>query len=202
MTSELSFRPRVRLPANLTVRFSSEAITAADPRGWCEQRAEELLGQRARGRDVQRLAGCLEEHLEFFRSEMPLITAALCFYPDYSTLPPRAMVQVKAFGGDRLLSMDEMRNFYATPDEMSVGNTELTETELQSGPAIRVHWYRKAEPDKRRSMVVEEIVWLVWPPGSMFTVAMTTSWGQPAFSKAGAVIADQIARNFRAEPKS
>jgi hypothetical protein len=45
-------------------------------------------------------------------------------------------------------------------------------------------------------------VWLVWPPGSTFTIAMSTRWGQPVFAEAGAVIADEMAQNFRIESGS
>jgi hypothetical protein len=189
------------LPANLTVPFGQEALTTADPGGWCQQRAASLLGARASGRVVRRLADSLEEHLGFFRSEMPLIAAAVCFYPDYATLPPRAMVTVQGFEGDseKALTMDKARDFYGKPDEMSFGETELTESELPSGPAIRVHRYRKADPGKRRSTIIEEIVWLVWPPGWTFTIVMSVRWGQPVFAEAGAVIADEMAQNFRIE---
>jgi hypothetical protein len=204
MTSELPFRPLVRLPANLTVRFGPEALTTADPGGWCQERAAALLGVRPDGRDAQRLARSLAEHLEFFRSDMPLIVAAVCFYPDYATVPPRAMVKVEAFGGDpeTALTADKARDFYAKPDEMSFGAAELTGAELPSGPALRVHRYRKTDPGKRRSTIMEEIVWLVWPPGSTFTIAMSTRWGQPVFAEAGAVIADEMAQNFRIESGS
>lgn len=205
MTNELPFRPLVLLPVNLTVQFGREALTTADPRGWCEQRAADLLGARASGRDVRRLAGSLEEHLGFFRSEMPLIVAAVCFYPDYVTLPPRAMVRVEAFGGgpEKAFTMDKARDFYAKPDDMSFGETELTESELPAGPAIRVHRYRRADPGKRRSKIMEEIVWLVWPPQDpTVTIAMSTRWVQPVFAQAGAVIADEMAENFRIEPGS
>jgi hypothetical protein len=96
----LPFVPLVRLPARLTVRFGQEALTAPDGRAWCEQKAAALLGEGARGKDVSHLAGCLETHLEIFRKEMPLLLGAIFFYPDYKTLPPRALVAVHALVGD------------------------------------------------------------------------------------------------------
>lgn len=201
--NKLPFQPLVVLPANLTVPFGQEALTTADPRGWCQQRAAGLLGELAHGSDVRRLARSLEEHLGYFKSEMPLIAAAVCFYPDFATLPPRAMLSVQGFGGDpeKALTMDKVRDYYAKPDGKSIGETELTESELPSGPAIRVHRYRKFSPRKRWTRIREEIVWLVWPPpGSVITIVMATRWEQRAFAEAGAVIADEMAQNFRIEP--
>ena len=43
MTDELPFRPVVRFPAKLTVKFDAEALTTADPGGWCRLRAADLL---------------------------------------------------------------------------------------------------------------------------------------------------------------
>jgi hypothetical protein len=201
--NDLPFRPLVRLPDNLTVRFGREPLTTGDPRAWCQQKAADLLGPQAPASDVKRLARSLEEHLEFFRKDMPLIVAAVCFYPNYRTVPPRAMVKVEAFGGapdGESLTMDKVREFYAKPDHMSFGETELTEPELPVGQALRVHRYRKTDPGKRRTKIMEEVVWVVWPRGSTFAIAIATRWLEPWFGKAGATIADSIAKDFRVEP--
>lgn len=80
--TSLPFRPDVGLPGDLTVRFGREALTAPDGGAWCEQKAAALLGAGARGKDVSRLARCLQEYLEIFRKDMPFVVAAICFYPD------------------------------------------------------------------------------------------------------------------------
>lgn len=118
---------------------------------------------------------------------------------------------VKAFTGDPaspedpdngLLTMDMAYESFARPDDASfIGETELTESEVPAGQALRAHRYRKVDPGKRRSRIMEEILWLVWPPDTSSVVIMTTRWDEPAFSEAAAVIADGIARNFRVEPK-
>jgi hypothetical protein len=76
----------------------------------------------------------------------------------------------------------------------------MTETEVPTGPALRVHRYRKAEPTKRRSSIVEEMDWIICPPGSTQAVMMITTWDEPLFSKAAIMIADDMAKNFRIEP--
>ena len=207
----LPFKPLVWLPPELTVWFGREALTAPDGGAWCAQKAAALLGAGARGKDVSRLTHCLEEHLEIFRKDMPLVIAAIVFYPDYATLPPRAAVVVKAFVGDPdspgdrdkgLMDIDKTREAFANPDKASfVGDPELTEPEVPAGPALRVRRNRKVDPGKRRSKIMAEIIWLVWPPDTSTAVMMTTNWEQPAFSEAAGVIADGIARNFRVEPK-
>jgi hypothetical protein len=208
--TSLPFTPLVRLPASLTVRYAHEALNADDGEAWCAQKAVDLLGPGAQDKDVRRLTGCLEEHLEIFKGDRPLVVAAICFYPDYATLPPRAAVVVKAFTGDPdhpedlengLMTMDMAREFVTRPDNAFVGEPELSESEVPAGPALRVRRNRKVDPDKRRSKIMAEIVWMIWPPDTSTVVIMTTHWEQPAFSEAAGVIADGIARNFRVEPK-
>jgi hypothetical protein len=93
-----------------------------------------------------------------------------------------------------------MREFYDQPDELSFGQTELSETQVPTGPALRVHRYRRTEPGKRRSPVGEELVWILWPPESTAIITIAVRWLESAFSEAGIKIADDMARNFRAEP--
>jgi hypothetical protein len=91
------------------------------------------------------------------------------------------------------------REIYA-PDERSFGETEMTETEVPAGPALRVHRYRKLEPDKRRTEIVEELSWVICPPGSTQAAMIATTWSESGFSTPGTKIADDMARNFRIEP--
>jgi hypothetical protein len=76
----------------------------------------------------------------------------------------------------------------------------MTQTEVPVGSALRVHRFRKVDPDQRRSRMGEEVTWFIWPPDSAVAVMMVTRWLEPVFSEAGAKIADDMARNFRVEP--
>jgi hypothetical protein len=67
------------------------------------------------------------------------------------------------------------------------------------GPALRVHRFRKADPVKKRTAIVEEIAWVICPPKSSQAVMMSTKWGEPAFSPAAITIADDMAENIRIE---
>ena len=67
------------------------------------------------------------------------------------------------------------------------------------GPALRVHRFRKADPVKKRTAIVEEIAWVICPPESSQAVMMSTKWGEPAFSQAAVTIADDMAENIRIE---
>jgi hypothetical protein len=203
--TELPWEPVVYLPVDLTVRFGADVLTAGDPGPWCQRKAAELLGPDADHKQVSRLARCLAEYAAHFRGERPLIAAAVFFYPDFRTIPARAMAKVEAFGEHSVtgpLTMATMREIFRQPDELSFGELEMTETEVPAGPALRVHRFRRAEPGKRRSRIGEELVWIIWPPGSTTVISMATRWMEPMFSKAGISIADDMAKNFRIKPET
>ena len=42
----------------------------------------------------------------------------------------------------------------------------MTDTSVPVGPALHVHRFRKANPAKRRTTIVEEIAWVICPPES------------------------------------
>jgi hypothetical protein len=201
--TELQWEPVVYLPVNLTVRFGAEVLTADDPAPWCQQTAAEILGPQANRKQVSRLASCLEEYAAHFRSEELPTTAAVFFWPDFTRLPPRAMAKVYLVGEDPVIgpmTLARAREIYG-PDELSFGETEMTETEVPVGPALRVHRFRKADPAKRRSPIIEELAWVICPQGYTQAVMMSTKWGEPVFSQAAISIADDMAKNFRIEPK-
>ena len=200
--TELPWKPIVYLPANLTVRFSADVLRADDPAPWCQGKAAELLGPDASRRQVHKLANCLEEYAGHFRSAELPTSAAAFFWPDFSHLPPRAMAKVYLVAEDPLIgpmTLARAREIYQ-PDELSFGKAEISEIEVPTGPALRVHRYRKAEPDKRRTRIGEEVAWVICPPGAKIAIMMITMWMEPTFSKAAITIADDMAKNFRIEP--
>jgi hypothetical protein len=200
--TELPWKPAVFLPANLTVSLGEPLLHDGDFLPWCAAKASELLGS-ADNRQESKLAKCLAQYVAQFRKQAPLITAALFFYPDFSQVPPWGTAKIEAFGEHSErgpLTIEMMREFYDQPDELSFGQTELSETRVLMGPALRVHRYRRTEPAKRHSPVGEELVWLIWPPETTAVISIAVRWLQPGFSEAGIKIADDMARNFRSEP--
>jgi hypothetical protein len=114
------------------------------------------------------------------------------------------MAKIYLVGEDPVIgpmTLSRAREIYG-PDELSFGEAEMTETEVPAGPALRVHRFRKAEPGKRRTPVIEELAWVICPPGSTQAVMMSTKWGEPMFSKAATSITDEMARNFRTKPQA
>jgi hypothetical protein len=200
--TELPWKPAVFLPVNLTVSLGDPLQHDGDPLPWSAAKAAELLGSATSARQEKKLAQCLAKYVTHFREQRPLITAALFFYPDFSHLPPWGTAKIEAFGEHSErgpLTIAIMREFYDQPDELSFGETELSETQVPAGPALRVHRYRRTQPGKRRSTIGEELVWILWPPESTAIVTIAIRWLEPAFSEAGIKIADDMARNFRAE---
>lgn len=189
---------------DLTVRFGAPVLTGDDPGGWCQRQAAELLGPDAARKQVNRLARCLEEYAAYLRSKDLPTTAALFFYPDFTRIPPRAFAEIYLVGADPVIgpmTLARARELCG-PDERTFGATEMTETEVPAGPALRVHRFRKAEPGNRRTRIIEELDWVICPPGSTQAVMMITNWGEPMFSKAGISIADDMAKNLRIEPEA
>ena len=200
--TELQWKPVIYLPVNLTVRIDAPALKGDNPRRWCEQKAAELLSPDTRGKQVSALARCLELYVEYFRKGNLPATAALFFYPDFTRIPPRAEAQIYLVGEDPVvgpMTLARAREI-SGPDERSVGESEITETEVPAGPALRLHRFRRLEPSKRRSRIVEELAWVICPPGSTQAVMMITTWSESAFSKVAISIADDMAQNFRIEP--
>jgi hypothetical protein len=200
--TELQWKPVIYLPANLTIEFGTSVLAADDPAPWCRHKASELLGLNGNRKQVDRLTRCLEEYAENFRSDPLPAYAALFFYPDFNRIPPRAMTKIHLVGKDPVIgpmTLTRAREIYG-PDAYSFGETEMTETSVPVGPALRVHRFRKADPAKKRTTIVEEIAWVICPPESTQAVMMSTKWGEPAFSKVAITIADDMAKNFRIEP--
>ena len=203
--TELQWTGAVTLPLNLTVRFGAEVLKAEDPGPWCQRRAAELLGPGARRKQVGQLASCLLEYADSCRSGNRPAIAAMFFYPDFSRLPPRATSAVYLLGEDEAagpMTIARGRQVY-TPradDEAAFGQVELTEAEVPAGPALRVHRFRRSDPGHRKSTIIEEVTWLICPPGSTQAALMATDWSETAFSEAAISIADDMAQNFRIEP--
>jgi hypothetical protein len=200
--TELQWKPVIYLPVNLTVRFDAPVLKGDDPAGWCRSKAIDLLGPAGNRKQVDRLSRCLEEYAENFRGDPLPTCAAVFFYPDFNRIPPRAMTTIYLVGKDPVIgpmTLTRGREVFS-PDDYSFGETEMTETSVAAGPALRVHRFRKAELAKKRTTIVEEIAWVICPPDSTQAVMMSTKWGEPAFSKAAITIADDIAENFRIEP--
>jgi len=201
--TELQWEPVIHLPANLTVEFAADVLTAGDPGPWCQRRAAELLGPAAGRAQARRLARCLEEYVTYFRSGNVPSYAAVYFYPDFARIPPRAMTEIYVVAEDPAtgpMTLARARELYGTLDERSAGDPGITETEVPAGPALRAHRHRKMDPGKRRSRIGEEVAWVICPLGSTQAVMMITYWAEPVFSKAAMTIADDMARNFRIKP--
>jgi hypothetical protein len=200
--TELQWKPVIYLPVNLTVRFDAPVLKGDDPLGWCRDKASEVLGPAGNRKQVDRLTRCLEEYAENFRGDPLPACAAVFFYPDFNRIPPRAMATIYLVGRDPVIgpmTLTRAREIFG-PDDYSFGETDMTEIRVPVGPALRVHRFRKADPAKRRTTIVEELAWVICPPESSQAVMMSTKWGETSFSKVAIKIADDMARNFRIEP--
>ena len=200
--TELPWEPVIYLPVNLTVRFDADVLKADNPVPWCQQKAAELLSPATSRKQVSKFVGWLEEYAGHLRNKELPTTAAMFFWPDFNHV--RAFAEIYLVGPDPVIgpmTLARAREICG-PDELSFGEAEFTETEVPVGPALRVHRFRKTQPTNRRSQIGEEVAWFIWPPESVLAVMMFTRWMEPMFSKAGVSIADDMAKNFRIEPKA
>jgi hypothetical protein len=205
--TELPWKPVIYLPANLTVRFNADVLLASDPSSWCQTKAVELLGSDTKrlgsdtkSKEVKRLARMLSDYAELLRSKNLPTTAAMFFWPDFTRF--RAFAEIYLVGEDPVagqMTMTRAREL-AVPDESTVGKTVMAENEVPAGSALRIHRFRRVDPEKRRNRIGEEVTWFIWPPDSALAVMMITRWLEPVFSEAGIKIADDMAQNFRVEP--
>jgi|SRR5580693_9290615 hypothetical protein len=203
--AELPWKPVIYLPANLTARLDAEVLQAEDLTPWCENTAAGLLGPGAKRRHVRRLAANLTSYAGTLKSltgrGLPA-AAAVFFWPDFNT--PRANAEVYIVADDHAggpVTMARARELTG-PDKDSLGETEAAEAEVPAGPAFRARRHRRLWGALPRFNVMEEVSWFIWPAGSNATVIITVSWRERMFSKAGATIADDMARNFRVEPRA
>jgi hypothetical protein len=199
--TELQWNPVIYLPVNLTVEFGAEALKSPDLAAWCQNRAAAALGPDAGRKQVAKLADCLQQYADYFLTRH-LAKAAVYFFPDFTRLPPRATTEIYVVadgpeGGPMTLAKARA---LPEPDDASVGEPEISETDLPAGPALRIHRFRKLEPGKRRSRISEEVTWFIFPPDSTQSMMMITRWAEPVFSKAATRIADDMAQSFRTEP--
>jgi hypothetical protein len=200
--TEFEWKPNIFLPVNLTVRFDTDVLKAEDPAAWCAQKARELLGPKARGKLLERFTWCLQEYAGHFR-DAHAGQAAIYFYPSFTHLPPRAMSEIYIIGQNpetgEVTDLERARRMFA-PDEHSFGDTQMTETEVPAGPALRIHRYRVPDPHQRNGLIMEEIAWVICPSGYKQSAMMITACADSAFSKVANKIADNMANNFRIEP--
>jgi hypothetical protein len=203
--AELPWKPVVYLPANLTVRLDAEVLQAEDPGPWCESTAANLLGPRAKRRHVRRLASDLTRYastLKNLKGRGLPATAAAFFWPDFTT--PRATAEVYIVTDDHPGGPITMARAceLTGPNKNTLGETQSTETDVPAGPAFRAHRHQALWGSVAPYNVMEEVSWFIWPADSNATVIITVSWRERMFSKAGATIADDMARNFRVEPRA
>ena len=203
--TELQWKPVIYLPVNLTVRFDAPGPQRRQSRRMVpEAKASDLLGparkpQAGRPPDPlsRRVCGKFPGRSAAYLRNSVLLSR---FQPHTAArhdddLPGRQG------SGDRPDDVDSGTG-NVRPRRYSSGETEMTEISVPVGPALRVHRFRKADPAKRRTTIVEELAWVICPPESTQAVMMSTKWGETAFSKAAITIADEWRRTSGSSQRS
>jgi hypothetical protein len=130
-------------------------------------------------------------------------TYGLAFYPA-SSAGPVALLDVKHLIPDRgsaALTFDDLRGLYGKPSADTIGKIDETQTELPSGPALRIRRKRVEAGDPTgQGTVMEGITYAIRPPGMADAIVMVMTWSALQFGDRLATMADAIAATFRLTP--
>jgi hypothetical protein len=168
---------------------------------WSMAQAQTMLG-----------AGATQEQLEHRARELAALTYGararndmygLAFYPSGSP-GAVALLDVKHLIPDRqseTLTFDDLRELYAKHSADTVGDVDESQTELPSGPALRIHRKRAEGGDPTgQGTIMEGVTYAIRPPGMDDAIVMIMTWAALQFGDRLAMMADAIAKTIKVRP--
>jgi hypothetical protein len=127
----------------------------------------------------------------------------LAFYPP-GAAGLLAILDVKRVVPDRTypeLTFDVLQGLYAERSTETVGDIEIKQTDLPSGPALRVRSKRVEQADEQgQGLLMEAVTNAIRPPGLVDAVVATMSWTALQLGDELAEMADAIAQTIRVTP--
>ena len=165
---------------------------------WSLEQARAMLGAGAAPEQVAQRADQLTKLTYGARARGSMDGLAL--YPP--SLPGLiAILDVQRLVPDRTypeLTFDVLRELYAQPSADTVGDIDETQTELPSGPAVRVHRKRVEAGDPTgQGTMAEGVTYAIRPPGIDDAIVMIMTWGALSFGDRLTAMAGAIAETLK-----
>lgn len=99
------------------------------------------------------------------------------------------------------LTFDVLREVYARRTPETVGDIEVSQTDLPSGPSLRVRSKQVDAPDKNgQGILMEGVTHAIRPPSMDDSVVITMTWTALQLGDKLAEMADAIAKTVRVTP--
>jgi len=170
---------------------------------WSAEKAHKMLGPGADARQLQQRAAELTRLTIGSRARHALY--GLAFYP------PRASGLVAILDATRVvpdrkkypeLTLDALAQVYAARTPETVGDIDVSQTSLPSGPAVRVRSRQVEDPDTNdQGTLIEVVTYAIRPPGQGDAVVATMTWTALQLGDKLAAMADAIAKTIRVTPE-
>lgn len=193
--------------ADLVVPETTVWLPIADQRPLDQVSVEyavELLGANAPRRQRSALAGIIRDGTRYARLRCPAMSG-LIFRPGRVGIPavaeiPVAEIDLSGFApnpANAPRTLDYYRRLYGASSEDTIGDIEVSETNLPAGPALRFRRRWIQPPDHRgRNILREHVVYAVCPAQIPGSLVLTVTWVDLTQSPALVQAADATARTL------
>ncbi len=160
--------------------------------------AIKVLGAAKPKDDLEKFAHVISEHMEDCHRRH-VQKGGIVFFPDFSSLPPIATIDVFAeYSQTPPSTLDHYRELYGTPAGNALSPIEMTDVDLPAGPAVRFHggYLNKS----RLPIVIDRphlhVTYAVRPSIIEDAVLLMVAWTEFKFSEALINMADAMAQTL------
>ena len=168
---------------------------------WAADQAQVMLGRDSDKDRVRQRAAELTRLTVGSRGRHAMY--GLAFYPA-DAVGLLAILDVKRVVPDRThpeLTFDVLQELYAKRSAATVGDVEIEQTDLPSGPALRVRGKCIEQADEQgQGLLMEAVTCAIRPPALADAVVAIMSWTALQLGDKLAEMADAIARTIRVTP--
>jgi hypothetical protein len=169
---------------------------------WSAEKARKMLGPDADAGQLQQRAAELTRLTIGSRARHALY--GLAFYPPGAS-GLVAILDAKRVVPDRekypQLTLEALAQVYAARTPETVGDIDVSQTALPSGPAVRVRSKQVEDPDADgQGTLIEVVTHAICPPGMGDSVVATMTWTALQLGDKLAAMADAIAKTIRVTP--
>jgi hypothetical protein len=195
---KLSWKPVILMPKTcLLLPLGGDE----DPREWAERKCAELLGPEAKEEIKSKFTRKVAEQITLHRKEKQILSG-LVFYPNFKRLPPVAAIDVDGYcpaPGKPPADLQSWREKWK-PQRNTIGDMEITEVSLPSGPALRLHEIHKEKMLLGGHWISQKIMYAVRPPEIRDSVTLMVTWEESTLNPQLTKMADEIAKSLKIVP--